>query len=149
MVTLCPSRLTSVFTGRRSMEPAGAGPSPTFWWSPISASFPTGWDEGRQSCPSQVKEDGSQRDKRCPWSPGSSPTFLARHPHLHLPATLPRPRPLAWTHCPGELAPWKPTLTLSEKDEPHLQDLCPRSPLHLADAMLCWYRAWTQPPPSD
>lgn len=84
--------------------------------------------KGSQSCQSQVKEGGSQWDKRGHWSPGSSPALLARCLPPPSPAKLLRPGPLAWTCCPGALAPWEPALAPSEKDQPHLEYLCPHVP---------------------
>lgn len=57
-MALCPSLLTP------SMEPAGAGSSLAFWWSPIFAPAHTDWGEESQSCQSQVKEGSSQQDKK-------------------------------------------------------------------------------------
>lgn len=107
---------------------AGLAPASHFGGAP-SLPLPTLTGvKGSQSCQSQVKEGySSQQDKKATGHQEVAPALLARCPLPHSPAKLPRPGPLTWTHCLGELAPWGSAHS-AESNQPHPKYLCPTCP---------------------
>ena len=105
------------FLADPSMEPAGAGPSLAFSWSPIFAPPHTDWGGGESELPEPAQRGQLSTGQEGHWSPGGSPALLARAHQLipHSSAKLPRPGPLTWTRGLGELAPWE-SVILSESN---------------------------------
>lgn len=131
-----------------SMEPAGAGPSLAFRWSPIFAPTHTDWGEGESEPPEPGQRGQLSTGQEGHWSPGGSPALLARCPLPHSPAKLPRPGPLTWTHCLGELAPWGSALIL-QRAISLISSICaPTCPFYSV-YVSSWNQAWAQPLPLE